>query len=134
MTLPGSGALIDAMARKVKRRTGAGGAARRRPVRRGGNNNKGSTQAARETVHLRLQINGESREIAWSYQRDVVLSAYSFMGSGADRLPNGNTLITESATGRLFEVGGFIPVIDDVGTRLNACSPICAAGRSSSCS
>ncbi len=64
MTLPGSGALIEAMARKVKRRTGAGGAARRRPVRRGGNNNKGSTQAARETVHLRLQINGESREIA----------------------------------------------------------------------
>lgn len=64
MTLPGSDALIEAMARKVKRRSGAGGAARRRPVRRDGNSYKGSVQPARETVHLRLQINGESREIA----------------------------------------------------------------------
>ncbi len=51
-----------------------------------------------------VEVDPESREIAWSYHGDVILSFYSFMASGADRLPNGNTLITESATGRLFEV------------------------------
>ena len=46
----------------------------------------------------------ETREIVWSYRADVVLAFYSFMVSGADRLPNGNTLITEGASGRLFEI------------------------------
>jgi hypothetical protein len=35
---------------------------------------------------------------------DTILGFFSFMISGANRLPNGNTLITEGATGRLFEV------------------------------
>jgi hypothetical protein len=51
-----------------------------------------------------LEIDPDTREIAWSYRPEVVLSFYSFMAGGADRLPNGNTLITEAATGRLFEV------------------------------
>ena len=34
----------------------------------------------------------------------VILGFYSFMVSGCERLPNGNTFITEGATGRLFEV------------------------------
>src|SRR5204863_10108777 len=39
-----------------------------------------------------------------SYKAEVILAFYSFMISGAERLGNGNTLITEGATGRLFEV------------------------------
>ena len=51
-----------------------------------------------------IEVNPQTREIEWQYQADVILAFYSFMCSGASRLPNGNTLITESATGRLFEV------------------------------
>ena len=51
-----------------------------------------------------VELDPDSREVVWSYRGDVVLSFYSFMVSGADRLENGNTLITEGATGRLFEV------------------------------
>lgn len=51
-----------------------------------------------------IEVNPESREIVWKYQADVILAFYSFMCSGASRLPNGNTFITEAATGRLFEV------------------------------
>ena len=40
-------------------------------------------------------------EIVWSYIAD---GFYSSFASGAQRLPNGNTLITETATGRLIEV------------------------------
>lgn len=51
-----------------------------------------------------IEVDPQTREVVWSYQADVLLGFYSFMCSGASRLPNGNTLITESATGRLFEV------------------------------
>ena len=51
-----------------------------------------------------LEIDPDTGEIAWSYRPEVVLAFFSFMVSGADRLPNGNTLVTEGATGRLFEV------------------------------
>lgn len=51
-----------------------------------------------------LEIDPESKEIVWSYQANPAFSMYSFMGSGADRLPNGNTLICECQSGRMFEV------------------------------
>lgn len=51
-----------------------------------------------------VEVDPQTDEIGWSYQADVVLAFYSFMVSGADRLPNGNTLVTEGASGRLFEV------------------------------
>ena len=43
-------------------------------------------------------------DVVWSYRPDVTLAFFSFMVSGAERLPGGNTLVTEGATGRLFEV------------------------------
>ena len=43
-------------------------------------------------------------KVVWSYMPPVILGFYSFMVSGCERLPNGNTFITEGATGRLFEV------------------------------
>jgi len=42
--------------------------------------------------------------VVWSYQADVILAFFSFMVSGVERLPNGNTFITEGATGRMFEI------------------------------
>jgi hypothetical protein len=51
-----------------------------------------------------VEVDPGSREITWSYRADVALAFFSFMVSGANRLPNGNTLITEGATGRIFEI------------------------------
>lgn len=51
-----------------------------------------------------VEINPETLEFVWSYSDPTVLAFYSFMVSGCERLPNGNTLITEGASGRLMEV------------------------------
>lgn len=51
-----------------------------------------------------VEIDPATREIVWSYKAAPILAFFSFMISGAERLPNGNTLITEGATGRLFEI------------------------------
>jgi len=48
-----------------------------------------------------LEINPVTLELVWSY---VGPRFYSSNISGAQRLPNGNTLITEGASGRLLEV------------------------------
>ena len=44
---------------------------------------------------------GQEAEIVWSYAADGFLSRFA---SGVQRLPNGNTLITEGDPGRLIEV------------------------------
>jgi hypothetical protein len=51
-----------------------------------------------------LEIDPATKQIVWTYKAEPILAFYSFMVSGAERLPNGNTLITEGASGRLFEV------------------------------
>ena len=48
-----------------------------------------------------LEINPVTLELVWSYTEPRFFSTNI---SGAQRLPNGNTLITEGAGGRLFEV------------------------------
>jgi hypothetical protein len=48
-----------------------------------------------------LEINPVTLELVWSYAGPRF---YSTNISGAQRLPNGNTLVTEGANGRLFEV------------------------------
>ncbi|HEX8602085.1 MAG TPA: aryl-sulfate sulfotransferase [Pseudoduganella sp.] len=51
-----------------------------------------------------LEIDPRTNAVVWSYQDELVNAFYTaYMGS-AQRLPNGNTHVTESATGRLFEV------------------------------
>ncbi len=54
-----------------------------------------------------LEINPVTLELVWSYK---AANFFSRNISGAQRLPNGNTLITEGAPGRVFEVtpGGAI--------------------------
>jgi hypothetical protein len=49
-----------------------------------------------------LEINPVTLELVWSYVSPAQF--YSSNISGAQRLPNGNTLITEGAPGRMFEV------------------------------
>jgi hypothetical protein len=51
-----------------------------------------------------VEVDRKSGQVVWSYQGDPILAFYSFMISGCERLPNGNTLVTEGATGRLFEI------------------------------
>lgn len=51
-----------------------------------------------------VEIDKDTRKFVWVYTAPVILAFNSFMVSGCQRLPNGNTLITEGATGRLFEV------------------------------
>lgn len=51
-----------------------------------------------------IEVDRASRQVVWQWADPVRPSFFSpFMG-GAERLANGNTLITESSTGRLFEV------------------------------
>lgn len=45
-----------------------------------------------------------SRQIVWSYQSKANQGFFSHIGSGAQRLPNGNTLICSGTSGHLFEV------------------------------
>ena len=51
-----------------------------------------------------VEVNPANNEVVWTYQATPIVAFYSFMGSGAERLENGNTFITEATTGRMFEV------------------------------
>jgi outer membrane protein assembly factor BamB len=51
-----------------------------------------------------LEIEPESGKIVWEYKDKIPWNFYSSFISGAQRLPNGNTLICEGAKGRFFEV------------------------------
>ena len=59
----------------------------------------------RGVSHSRVvEVDPETSEIAWQYLGDPPISFYSYHISGAERLPNGNTLVCEGAPGRVFEV------------------------------
>ncbi len=51
-----------------------------------------------------VEVDVATGEIVWEYVGDPVESFYSFAKGGVERLPNGNTLITDSERGRVFEV------------------------------
>jgi hypothetical protein len=51
-----------------------------------------------------LEVDPASGEVTWSYKAATIHAFFSSFLSGAERLENGNTFITEGATGRLFEV------------------------------
>ena len=51
-----------------------------------------------------IEIDRQTKEIVWEYKDDPAQSFYSPYLSGAQRLPNGNTLIVEGSFGRIFEV------------------------------
>jgi len=51
-----------------------------------------------------LELDPGTREIVWEYRADPPQSFFSASRGSAQRLPNGNTLITDSVRGRVFEV------------------------------
>ena len=51
-----------------------------------------------------LEVDPSTSEIVWQYQAKPMASFFTHFTGGAQRLPNGNTLITEGMAGRLFEV------------------------------
>lgn len=69
-----------------------------------------------------LEIDPQSNEIGWSY---TSVGFYTPLRGSAQRLPNGNTLVTESDAGRVFEIteaGGIVwefvnPDVNEPGER-----------------
>ena len=51
-----------------------------------------------------IEVKPETKEIVWEYQANPPFAFFTPNVSSADRLPNGNTLICEGISGRLFEV------------------------------
>jgi hypothetical protein len=51
-----------------------------------------------------LEVQATTNIIIWSYETKSGWKFFSSFISGVQRLPNGNTLICEGMTGRLFEV------------------------------
>ncbi len=51
-----------------------------------------------------IEVNPATNEIVWKYQDSPAWNFFSPRMGNAQRLPNGNTLITESSFGRIFEV------------------------------
>ena len=51
-----------------------------------------------------IEIDPETNDIVWEYRAENPVDFYSTYISSTRRLPNGNTLICEGTTGRIFEV------------------------------
>jgi outer membrane protein assembly factor BamB len=72
-----------------------------------------------------VEVDPRSGRIVWEYRAPEATAFFTRSRGGAQRLPNGNTLITESNRGHAFEVtaGGeivwdfFVPLLDEKGHR-----------------
>lgn len=51
-----------------------------------------------------LEVNPVTNKIEWEYKADPPSDFYAYGMGGAQRLPNGNTLICSAMSGRIFEV------------------------------
>jgi len=51
-----------------------------------------------------VELDHRTGEVVWQYKADPPYSFYSAVCGGSERLPNGNTLICETLSARLFEV------------------------------
>lgn len=51
-----------------------------------------------------IEVDPKDNKIVWEYSDPNYLGFFSFIVGGAQRLPNGNTLICEGYRGRIFEV------------------------------
>lgn len=51
-----------------------------------------------------IEVDPRTNEITWEYHGEPLTSFFTPFTGGAERLPNGNTLICEGYEGRLFEV------------------------------
>jgi hypothetical protein len=57
-----------------------------------------------ETGSKVIEVNPKTDKIEWMYESDPPDRFFSAICSSAERLPNGNTLIGESLSGRIFEI------------------------------
>lgn len=57
-----------------------------------------------DTFSQVVEIDPDNSEVVWMYVDSFPLAFYSPFIGGAQRLPNGNTLITEGGFGRMFQV------------------------------
>ena len=65
----------------------------------------GSHRAGDPLPHSRvIEVDPSTNEIVWQYTDNPPFNFFSAYISGARRLPNGNTLITEGHFGRMFQV------------------------------
>jgi len=62
------------------------------------------THRARLPYSRVIEIDPTTREVVWSYEETPPIAFFSPIISNAQRLWNGNTLINEGTSGRLFEV------------------------------
>jgi len=51
-----------------------------------------------------LEINPDNNEMVWEYEDKLRANFYSSIMGSCQRLPNGNTLVCETTTGRIFEI------------------------------
>ena len=51
-----------------------------------------------------IEVDPKTNDVVWEYRDAPAYNFFSYFISGARRLPNGNTLITEGASGRMFQV------------------------------
>ena len=51
-----------------------------------------------------IEVDPATDEVIWEYRDQAFLDFFSSLISSAQRLPNGNTLVNEGLTGRIFEV------------------------------
>lgn len=59
---------------------------------------------ARRKCSRIIELNPVSMDIVWEYRSEALTNFYSKSRNSSQRLPNGNTLITESDNGRVFEI------------------------------
>ena len=92
----------------------------------------GAHRRAPNTNYSRIvEIDPANNEIAWDYRGEPAISFYSYQISGAERQPNGNTLICEGATGRFIEVTSGNQIVWEYINPLMADSGRLAGGSSS---
>ena len=56
------------------------------------------------TYSRAIEYDMQARDVVWEYRDSPFFNFYSPMVSGVDPLPNGNVLITEGSSGRIFQV------------------------------
>ena len=78
-----------------------------------------------------LEVNPKTNEIVWVYGGGLErIEFYSSTVASCQRLPNGNTLICEGTTGRIFEVDSLLQIVWEFGNNLPSYEPYPAQTRS----
>jgi hypothetical protein len=70
-----------------------------------GTHRRSVNRGAHELAHSRVvEVNPGTNKVEWEFREPNGFEFYSSICGGAQRLPNGNTLVCESTRGRFFEV------------------------------